>query len=324
VLVETGGRVEPRAHVVQFYETDEQLIRTSGAYLRDGLRAGEAVVVIATRPHRRSFDTALAADRVDLDAARASGRLVTLDARETVDRLLVDGWPDAERFDAVIGTVIRQAAAPGGGVRAFGEMVALLWDEGRVPAALELEAQWNRLGEQVPFSLYCSYAATSVAGDDRADARAAVCDLHSHVVDGLPEAAEPAGTGTGSNERTRTFAPSSRAPRDARHFVADTLRSWGYDELVPSASLVTTELVTNTVIHAASDAVVTITSTGDTVRVAVRDFSRATPAFSPPTTTVGGRGLRLIAALTTRWGTDIVSDGKIVWSLMDRTSQVAW
>jgi anti-sigma regulatory factor (Ser/Thr protein kinase) len=319
-LVETGVRVEPRGHIVQFYESDEQLIRTAGGYFVDGLRA-EQVVVIATRPHRQSFETAIAEAGIDVDEARASGRLIMLDASDTLDQLLVDGWPDGARFDAVIGTLIRHAAAAGDGVRAFGEMVALLWDEGRVPAALELEALWNRLGDVVPFSLFCSYPAASVAGDHRADALAEVCDLHSQVINGLPEPAEHACTGR--KELTRTFPLSSRAPRDARHFVAETLRDWGHDELLNSASIVTSELVTNAVMHADSDAVVTVSSDGGTVRVSVRDFSRARPTFRPVTATIGGRGLRLIAALTSRWGTDILSDGKIVWSLMDRRSRVA-
>lgn len=320
-MAETRVRVDPRGHIVQFYESDEQLIRTVGGYFVDGLQAGDVVIAIATRPHRQSFEAVIAEAGIDADEARGTGRLITLDASEALDQFLIDGWPDGERFDAVIGALVRHAAAGGNGVRAFGEMVALLWDAGRVPAALELEALWNRLGEHVPFSLYCAYPAASVAGDDRADALDEVCQLHSEVIDGLPEPAGHAGNAT--KELTRTFAQSGRAPRDARHFVVETLRNWGYDELIPDTSLVTTELVTNAMIHAESDAIVTISSTGDTVRVSVRDFSRAKPAFSTAAATVGGRGLYLVDALTSQWGTEIVSDGKIVWSLMDRRSQVA-
>src|SRR5918997_1912372 len=322
VLVERAVRVEPRGHIVQFYESDEQLVETAGAYLVDGLRARQVVIVIATRPHLRSFEAAIVQAGVDVDEARGSGRLITLDARDTLDQFLVDGWPDEERFDAVIGTLIRNSEARGDGVRAFGEMVDLLWEEGRVPAALELEALWGRLGAQVPFTLFCSYAAASVTGDDQADAFAKVCDLHSHVIDGRPASAEPAVTA--GKELTRTFARSTRAPREARHFVVETLRRWAHDDLVDSASLVTTELVTNAVIHAESDAVVTISAAGDIVRVSVRDFSRTRPTFRPATAPVGGRGLRIIAAITNRWGTEVLSDGKIVWSLLDRRSQIAW
>jgi anti-sigma regulatory factor (Ser/Thr protein kinase) len=322
VSVETGARYDPRAHIVQFYESDEQLLRTAGGYLLDGLRSGDAVIVIATRAHRRLFETALAEAGMDVDEARGSGQLVSIDASETLDRFVVDEWPDAERFDAVVGTLVRQAAAGGRGVRAFGEMVALQWDAGLVPAALELETLWNRLGEQVPFTLFCAYPASSVAGNGKADAHVQVCQLHSQVIDDLPKPREHAGNGR--KELTRTFALSTRAPRDARHFVADILRNWGHDELVETAALVTTELVTNAVIHAESDAVVTVASTGDTVRVSVRDSSRTRPSFSPATTTVGGRGLYLIAALTKQWGTEILSDGKIVWSLMDPRPQAAW
>ena len=328
MLVETVVRVEPRGHIVQFYESDEQLIRTAGSYFVAGLLADDVVVVISTPPHVRSFEAAIAEAGIDVDEARGSGRLITLDASEALDQFLRDGWPDRERFDAVIGTLVRNAAAGGRGVRAFGEMVALLWDDGRVPAALELEGLWNRLGEDVPFSLFCAYPAASVAGDDRAEAHAEVCQLHSEVIDGLVKPARHADNGghpgDGGTELTRTFACSTRAPREARHFVVDTLRAWGHEELIEDASLVTTELVTNAVIHAASDAIVTVSTAGDTIRVSVRDFSRARPTYRSRTAAVGGHGLYLIAALTTRWGTEIVSDGKIVWSLMDRTSRLAW
>jgi hypothetical protein len=67
-------------------------------------------------------------------------------------------------------------------VRAFGEMVSLLWDGNQVSAAIELEAMWNELGSQYPFSLYCGYPTRSVSGPTHRDALAQVCHLHTTAV----------------------------------------------------------------------------------------------------------------------------------------------
>ena len=93
------------------------------------------------------------------------------------------GSVDAEAFFAVVGTVVRQAVATGRPVRAYGEMVALLWNDGYVAAAIELETLWNELGRQVPFSLYCTYPRVQVSPEGRSQALQDVCHLHSSVVD---------------------------------------------------------------------------------------------------------------------------------------------
>jgi hypothetical protein len=59
---------------------------------------------------------------------------------------MVDGWPDEQRFAEVVGTVVQRMAQNGSRrVCAFGEMVALLWAEGRHDAAIRLEELWNDL-----------------------------------------------------------------------------------------------------------------------------------------------------------------------------------
>jgi anti-sigma regulatory factor (Ser/Thr protein kinase) len=318
--METTVRAEPRGHIVQFYEHDEQLIRTAGAYLVDGLAAGEVAIILATEPHRRAFEKTIAEAGVDVAEARESGRLITLDAEETLGRFLLDDWPDQGRFDEVVGGLVRRASAGGRRVRAYGEMVALLWDAGHVSAAIELEALWNQLGHEVTFSLFCAYPSASVAGHDHAGALAEVCGLHSAVIDDRPPSVDR--TGSRRREQTRAFPKGPRAPGAARRFVADTLRRWGHHGLVRDASIVTSELVTNAVLHAESDTVVTVSSTGDAVRVAVKDNSRVAPAYVTPQGSRGGRGLHLIAALSSQWSTELVGDGKIVWSQLDLGSPV--
>jgi anti-sigma regulatory factor (Ser/Thr protein kinase) len=189
--------------------------------------------------------------------------------------------------------------------------VALLWDAGHVLAAIQLEALWNQLGQEVAFSLFCAYGAGSV-DDGHSDAFADVCHLHSVVIDNRSGSADQADDV--SPEQVRVFPNSPRAPRAARRFVVETLQRWGRQELIDDAAIVTTELVANAVMHARSDAVVTVSSLGEGVRVAVRDFSRAVPRPGPRPASVGGRGLVLVAALSSLWSTELVDGGKVVWS----------
>src|SRR5689334_391091 len=131
--------VGSRDHVVQFYQDDADLAGKVAGYLRGALCDGGAAIVIATPGHQRLFRERLTACGVDVAAGSASGAYLEFDAGDTLRRLLADGTPDPARFDAAVGSVIRAAAAGGRPVRAYGEMVALLWDADLVGAAIELE-----------------------------------------------------------------------------------------------------------------------------------------------------------------------------------------
>jgi len=68
----------------------------------------------------------------------------------------------------------------------FSEMVALLWDSGQVNSAIEVEAMWNEMVAQYPFSLLCGYPVRSVSGDHHQDSLAEVCRVHSSVAGARP------------------------------------------------------------------------------------------------------------------------------------------
>lgn len=172
----------PHDHVVNFYDTDDDLVDGVSRFLGAGLSAGEAVVIIATAAHREALSAKLSAYGIDLAAARDSGRYRCHDAAETLAAFTVDGELSQDRFVDVIGGVIADAARDGRHVRAFGEMVALLWADGNVPAALGLEAMWNDLARTVRFSLYCAYPTGIVSrGGDLAGMQQ-ICAEHSAVV----------------------------------------------------------------------------------------------------------------------------------------------
>lgn len=266
-------------HVVQFYEADAELVGRAGEYLK----AAEASVVIATEAHR----DALAAEVPDPD------EIVWLDAQATLGRITRDGAVDPAAFSDVVGGVIRTATADGRPVRAFGEMVALLWQRGDLAGALALETLWNELLAAVPFSLYCAYQSVADADDF-----ARICHAHTAL------------------EATWEFPADITAASEARRRLAATLARLGHPTaLLEDARVVVTELATNAVRHAGSAFAVSIDDDGARVRIGVRDRSRAMPAPQEPSVhRLSGRGLVLVSALASRWGVDPRPDGKVVWA----------
>jgi PAS domain S-box-containing protein len=169
-----------RSHRVQFYDDDAYLVDVVVRYVEEGLAGGEAVVVIVTPAHRRDVERQLSLRGVDLAAARAEGRYEALDAATALARFVTAGRPDADLFRDVIGGTIRRAAA-GRRVRAFGEMVSLLWNDGNRDGAVRLEALWNLLGREVPLTLLCSYSMSGFADDAEATQFQRVCAAHADV-----------------------------------------------------------------------------------------------------------------------------------------------
>ena len=288
-------------HVVQFYGRDEELAERVTDYLLGALDGGGVAIIIATPEHRREFETRLGQAGVDLAAARDDGSYLALDAGQTLHELMPAERLDPGAFDRVIGSVIRGAGAGGRPVRAFGEMVALLWDDGLVSDAVQLEERWNELGDRHPFSLFCGYRADSATRDLAAFAE--VCRLHGEILHG--EIA-------GSRSRTaRTFAFSREAPAAARHFAVAAVNTWGAGDLADDAALAVTELAANAIVHAGSAFTVILSARADLLRISVRD---ASPLAGPGLRAAPLHGLGAVDALASRWGVESLgSAGKTVW-----------
>jgi signal transduction histidine kinase len=118
-----------------------------------------------------------------------------LDARETLARFMVDGLPDAALFDEVVGGLVARARTHGchAPLRAYGEMVDMLWRDGNPRAAIRLEELWNDLGKRHSFALLCGYLMDNFVAEAHGEGFQRVCDTHTHVlpslaVEGTPEA----------------------------------------------------------------------------------------------------------------------------------------
>ncbi|MFI8419591.1 SpoIIE family protein phosphatase [Streptomyces sp. NPDC085460] len=122
---------------------------------------------------------------------------------------------------------------------------------------------------------------------------------------------------------TATFDPVGRSVAAARAFVRDTLQGWGHPELVDDAVVLTSELVTNAVVHAGTAADVLCLRSEDSIRVEVADRypEREIPVQSgrgiASPDRENGRGLLLCAALADRWGVDYSPTRKHVWFHLD-------
>ncbi len=298
-------------HVVQFYGHDGELAERVSGYLRGALEGGGVAIVIATPEHRDAFEARLGQAGIDLAAARDDGAYLTLDAAGTLRQIMGDASPerqtlDGAAFDRVIGALIRQAAADGRPVRAYGELVALLWDDGLVNAAAQLEALWDQLNRRHPFSLFCGYRADSVTRE--IDAFAEVCRLH-HAVVGPVAAARAGVPGV-----VRTFAFSREAPAAARHFAVAALRKWGVADLADDAALVVTELAANAIVHAQSGFTIILSARGSSLRIAVRDACPLPDEGRSALMPIPLHGLGAVDALAREWGVESLGKaGKTVW-----------
>ncbi|MFD4970640.1 SpoIIE family protein phosphatase [Streptomyces sp. NPDC058424] len=121
-----------------------------------------------------------------------------------------------------------------------------------------------------------------------------------------------------------SFDPLGRSVATARSFVRDTLQGWGFGDIVDDAVVLTSELVTNAVVHAGTAADVLCLRSDDGARIEVSDRyperelpvqSSAVNMGSPDRE--GGRGLQLCAALAGRWGVEYTPTHKKVWFQLD-------
>ena len=100
--------------------------------------------------------------------------------------------------------------------------------------------------------------------------------------------------------------------------------SWGIDDGVgEDAELVATELVANVVDHAGTPCRLDVSLTDDGLLIEVRDFYPCPPPQPQPVNLSSrrGRGLHVVAAVSSRWGVTTFPDGKSVWALLPRMSR---
>ncbi len=162
-------------HAVQFYEDEAFLAGRVAEFLAEGARNGEPCIAIATPEHNAMFAARLESMSVD------SQSVTFLDARLLLDQFLDRGMPNADRFARVIGGALMDAGGASRRVRAYGEMVDLLWRDGEPDAAIRLEELWNDLSSRHSFSLLCAYPMGNFYKESDRALFDALCETHTVV-----------------------------------------------------------------------------------------------------------------------------------------------
>lgn len=176
----------PGQHVAYFYQASDSLLEALCDFIGPALGAGHAAIIIATKVHLEGLEHRLRARGLDTHKASKQGIYVALDASETLAKIMLEGMPDASRFAEIVGDAMARtraavkAAHPE--IAAFGEMVSLLWTEGKIDAAIRLERLWNELANKHSFSLRCAYPVANFYGEKNAQPLMRVCAEHSAVL----------------------------------------------------------------------------------------------------------------------------------------------
>lgn len=154
------ARAKLHVHLMQPYEADESsLVFNVGRYLWEGFKQADGLLVVATPEHTSAFLDELRRHGADPEGAIRESNLITIDARDALARLMSDGNPSVESFDAVVGETVRRSLniAKERGLRVYGELVGLLWTAKQFHSAIRVEQLWNRLRRSHAFSLFCGY-----------------------------------------------------------------------------------------------------------------------------------------------------------------------
>jgi DcmR-like sensory protein len=157
MLKTARGHEAGHFHAVRFYQDAQSLARMVATFVAEGFIQGFPAILIATPEHRDAIMEKLNSMSFDLDHLKQQDDLIVLDARETLALFMVDGMPNAEKFESAMLPVIDKACRDRQDcvIRAYGEMVDVLWKDGMEAAAVRLEVLWNQLANTRKFSLLC-------------------------------------------------------------------------------------------------------------------------------------------------------------------------
>lgn len=177
------GEIAPCDHLVQIYDLDSVFLSTLESFVSTGFLANESIVIIATHNHLSLLNERLNQQGFDLDALITTDQYIPLDVHESLAKFLLNNWPDEILFNTFIGSIIDRASKDNRKIRAFGEMVAVLWEQGHNGATVQLENLWNQLHSKKHFTLYCAYPKSGFT-QNATESIDTICKTHSKIIEG--------------------------------------------------------------------------------------------------------------------------------------------
>ena len=178
------GEIAPCNHLVQIYESDDVVLSALEGFVTSGFRTGESVIIIASQEHLEALNIRFELSKVNLQAFVNNDQYIPLNVKDVLAKIMVNNWPDETLFAETVRTIVTKARGNSNRpVRAYGEMVAILWGQGHKGATVQLEHLWNKFCETEIFCLFCAYPKsgfTQSAGDSIRH----ICSSHSKVIAG--------------------------------------------------------------------------------------------------------------------------------------------
>ena len=175
------GGIGPFDHVVQIYDDEQSFLSLLEGFVTGGFDANDCVVVIATEEHLHALENRLRFKGYNLFELKLQNQYVPLSARDTLSEFMINNWPDEVLFRHVMSRHITKARTRQRNVRAFGEMVALLYAQGHSGATVQLENLWNKICQIEGLSLFCSYP-RSVFNQSALEGILDICGTHSKII----------------------------------------------------------------------------------------------------------------------------------------------
>jgi hypothetical protein len=174
-----------RNHEVQFHSDDASLLAGFASFIEAGLKAGNAVIVVATESHRESLIHRLQAQGLDVATAIGEGRYVSLDVAETLSKFMVKDLPDPVRFFKVAGDLMVAVAKAAKGkhprISACGECAPTLFAQDKADAAIQLEHFWDEIAKTFDVDILCGYISENLERQSNSQIYERICAEHSAV-----------------------------------------------------------------------------------------------------------------------------------------------
>jgi DNA-binding response OmpR family regulator len=179
----SGGLSIPRNHEVQFYSDDESFLVGFTRFIEAALKAGSAVIVVATESHRNSLFQRLQAQGLNIGIAIEQGSYIPLDVTDTLSTFMVNDLPDTVRFLKVAGDLVVAAAKAAKGERprvsACGECAPILWARGKADAAIQVEHLWDEIAKTYDVDILCGYGLQGFQHEQENHIYERICAEHS-------------------------------------------------------------------------------------------------------------------------------------------------
>jgi DNA-binding NarL/FixJ family response regulator len=184
-LISTRGEIS-HSHEVQFYSDEAAFLFGLTCFIEAALKAGNPVIAVATKSHRKSLLERLLARGVDGVAAMEQGFYLSLDVDEALSTFMVNDLPDPVRFLKVFGDLLSSVAKMATGkhsrVAACGELAPTLWAQGKADAAVQVEHLTDEIAKSCNVDILCGYVLTSFQREQQSHIYESVCAEHSAVV----------------------------------------------------------------------------------------------------------------------------------------------